>query len=229
MEMKRDFRDLIVQQADAANRAMTSLFQIVHHRRPVADPFRSIMKAILAILVLGYLSAPLCATAADYSGTVSNKFGDFIGYTSLVATNAATGQSVPFTADRGGEFMVSLSSGTWTIKVDAEQVGEWGYAPLDNYRVTIDEGTNLQRGIVLFAREPLDAPELTFSIQVRDVFRFDMRGQGGTRLILQRSSDLKTWYDYYSISIAKPGSTFSINNSENWSTMFFRLGAATDP
>jgi len=40
MEMRQDFEHSIVQQADAANRAMTSLFHIVHHRRPVAGPFR---------------------------------------------------------------------------------------------------------------------------------------------------------------------------------------------
>ncbi len=192
------------------------------------DAERSIMKAILAILVLGYLSTPLCA-AADYSGTVSNKFGDWIGETSLVATNPATGQSVPFTASQGGKFIVSLSSGTWTIMVDAEQVGGWGYAPLDNYQVTIEEGSNLQQGIVLFAREPLDPPRLAFSIQPDGSFRFDLRGQGGTRLILQRSSDLRTWHDYHSTSIAKPGLTFSTNNYLNWSTMYFRLAATTDP
>jgi len=186
------------------------------------------LKAILAILASGYLAAPLCAAAAVFSGTVTNKYGDWIGDTSLVATNPATGQSVPFTASRSGEFIVSLSSGKWTIKVDADQVGDWGYAPLDNYQVTIEDDSNLQQGIVLFAREPLDAPQLAFSVQPGGVFRFDMRGQGGTRFILQRSSDLRTWHDYFSTSIAKPGLTYSINNSENWSKMFFRLVTTTD-
>ena len=41
MEMRQDYRNLIVQQADAANPAITSLLHAGRHWRRVADPFRS--------------------------------------------------------------------------------------------------------------------------------------------------------------------------------------------
>jgi hypothetical protein len=122
---------------------------------------------------------------------------------------------------------VQLSEGTWTIGADATQIGEWGYAQLSNYEVTILD-SDITQDIVLYASEPLQEPKLEIYINQFGTLSLSLNGQGGTRFIFERSYDLKSWHSYYEGTTAKGGLTISANAPSNQTTVFYKLTATTD-
>ena len=157
-----------------------------------------------------------------------NKFGNFIGYTSLTATQSDTGDQITFTAGRGGGFSVTLSDGIWTITTDSEQTWAWGYGPLDNYQVTVSGDIGIRQDIVLYAREPLAPPTVEIYMRVFGDLGLTITGQGGTRLTVERSYDLKSWHTYLHTTLAKPGLSTNAGAPANYAAGFFRAWASTE-
>jgi hypothetical protein len=166
------------------------------------------MKKMNCIMLLNLIA--FSVNAATYSGTVENKFGDFIGFTALTATNTETSEEIEFPAGRSGTFAVELSEGTWIIEADSTQIAEWGYAQLSGYELTI-LGSDFAQDVVLYASEPLQEPKLEIYRNQFGTLRLSLNGQGGTRFIVERSYDLKSWHSYYETTTAKGGLTTSAN------------------
>lgn len=183
------------------------------------------MKKINIILWLNLIVLSL--SGAIFSGTVENKFGDFIGFTELTAMNVDTSEKIEFIAGRNGTFSVELSDGTWIIEADSNLIGEWGYAPLSGYELTIT-GSDLEQNLVLHASEPLKEPNLRIYRNQFGALSLSLNGQGGTRFIVERSYDLKSWHSYYEGTTAKGGLTISANAPSHRTRVFYRLTATTN-
>ncbi|MCC5843809.1 MAG: carboxypeptidase regulatory-like domain-containing protein [Verrucomicrobia bacterium] len=167
--------------------------------------------------------------AIEFSGSVRNKFNNFIGFTSLVATKAETGEQTSFSADRSGNFSVTLSEGTWAITADTDQISEWGYAPLEDYLIILEEGIPLVQNIILHARTPLEPPHLSVDFNIEDkriTYRFN--GQGGTRMTILRSTDLNSWTPVFSIPTAKGQLSYGTSYSYSPGSVFFKIVASTE-
>jgi hypothetical protein len=174
--------------------------------------------AYLACLLL----LTFCGNAATFSGTVENKFGDFIGFTKLTATKSNSSDQIEFTAGRNGTFSVELTDGTWTIDADVIQIAAWGYAPVENYELVI-AGENILSDVVLYASEPLLEPEMEIYRSQSGALNLSLNGQGGTRFIVKRSYDLASWHSYYETTTAKGALSTSANAPSDRNTVFYRL------
>jgi hypothetical protein len=165
--------------------------------------------------------------AATFTGTVENKFGDFIGFTNLTATNQETSEKIEFSAGRSGTFAVELSDGSWRLDADPIQLGEWGYAPLSDYELSVS-GDDISRDIILFASEPLQVPKIEIFKNQFGNLSLSLDGQGGTRFIVERSYDLESWHSYYETTTAKGRLTTSANAASYQTTVFYRLTATAE-
>lgn len=183
------------------------------------------MKLKNYLIVLNLIGLSL--NAATFSGVVENKFGDFIGYTELTATNVDTSEVVAFTAERDGLFSVELSNGSWIIETDISQTEEWGYAALSDYELVVDSD-DITQNIILNAREPLDEPEIEIYKNQFGALSLLLLGQGGTRFIVERSYNLEDWHSYHESTTAKGGLTISANAPSHQRRVFYRLTATTE-
>ncbi|MEX2607607.1 MAG: carboxypeptidase-like regulatory domain-containing protein [Kiritimatiellia bacterium] len=183
---------------------------------------------IIFIYILFSLLLPR-VFAKEFSGSVRNKFNNFIGYTSLVATKDVTGEQIAFAADRGGDFSVTLSEGTWTITADKDQISEWGYASLEDYQIIIEEGIPLTQNIILYARTPLEPPHLIINFNIKDKsITYILKGQGGTRMTIFKSTDLDSWTPIYSRATAKGQLSYGTSYSYSLSPVFFKIVSSTE-
>lgn len=172
-------------------------------------------------------AAPSLATT--FSGSLETKQEAVVAFCTLNAQKMGSEESVQFQTSRSGGFSVELTEGTWTVTADVTQIEAWGFSQLEGITVPMTGSTPASMKIILHASQPLRIPTLKFNRTAGGTMSFVVNGQGGTRVTIYSSTDMKNWTSYYSRPITTTGYSYSVTNkSDRHRKRYFKASASTD-